>query len=80
MSGREGLLADFPHPLRGGLPCPVPAGLVTLADVAGSGEDFAEVGSAIGGETGGAQSLEGEGLVVEQERHGGFPIAWRATT
>jgi hypothetical protein len=55
VSGRERLLADFRHPLRGGLPCLVPAGLVTLPDVAGGGEDLAEVGPAVGGETGGAQ-------------------------
>src|SRR5437660_9456868 len=44
--------------------------LVTLPDVAGGGEDLAEVGTAVGGEAGGAQRLEGEGLVVEQELHG----------
>jgi predicted ATPase len=40
------------------------------SDVAGGGEDLAKVGLAVGGETGGAQRLEGEGLVVEQELHG----------
>ena len=67
--GREGLLADFRQPLRGGLPRLVPAGLVTLPDTARRGENLAEVGPAVGGEPGGAQRLEGEGLVVEQELH-----------
>ena len=43
---------------------------VTLPDVAGGGEGLAEVGPTVGGETRGAQRLEGEGLVVEQELHG----------
>src|SRR5207249_3587295 len=42
VSGSEGLLADFRHPLSGGLPRLMPAGLVALPDVAGGGENFAE--------------------------------------
>jgi hypothetical protein len=68
------------HPPRGGLPCLVPAGLVTLPDVAGGGEDLAEVGPAIGGEACGAQRLEGEGLVVEQELHAKLLISWCTTS
>ena len=70
MTTAPGVFAGGLQPLRGGLPRPVPAGLVTLPDVAGRGEDLAEVGSAVGGETGGAQRLKGERLVVEQKPHG----------
>jgi hypothetical protein len=75
VSGSEGPLADFRHPLRDGLPCLVPALLVAFSDVARGGEDLAEVGPAIGGETGGAQRLERERLVVEQELHDRLLIA-----
>src|SRR5712691_13296721 len=50
----------------------MPAGLVTLPDVAGGGQDLAEVGPAVRGEAGGAQRFEREGLVVEQELHRRF--------
>jgi hypothetical protein len=38
--------------------------------VSGCEGTLAEVGPAVQGEAGGAQRLEGEGLVVEQEFHG----------
>ena len=69
VSGSERLLADSRHPLRGGLPRLVPARLVTFPDVASCGENLAEIRPAVCSEPGGAQRLEGERLVLEQELH-----------
>src|SRR5712671_4270729 len=48
----------------------MPGGLVALVDVVSGAQHLAQVGSAIGGKAGGAQRLEREGLVIEQELHG----------
>ena len=51
--GGKGPLAQFGHPRRGGRPCPVPAGLVTIGDPGSGGQHLAEVGPEIVGEPGG---------------------------
>src|SRR5216684_6654039 len=70
VSSSESLLANLRHPLGGGLPSLMPAGLITLPDLAGGGQDLTQVGPTIGGETCGAHGLEGERLVAKQEFHG----------
>jgi|1186.fasta_scaffold199534_1 hypothetical protein len=64
-----GLQGEAEHPLGGGLPFPMPRRLITLGNGARGDDHLTKLSAAVVGEPGGAQRLERERLVVEEEFH-----------